>query len=98
MYNGWKNKETWLVGLWLGDTLTEDQEAGAEITADYIERHVDLCIEDSAPDVNDFALDLLNCALGEIDYHELASSYEETARPPTDVDEWAKGLKEETGQ
>jgi hypothetical protein len=29
------------------------------------------------PDANGFMTDLLNCALCEIDYHELASHYEE---------------------
>jgi hypothetical protein len=37
-YNGWKNKETWLVNLWLGEAFTMDQEARIEITAEYIER------------------------------------------------------------
>ena len=80
-YNGWKNKETWLVNLWLGDTLTMDQEAGIEITAEYIENFVDEMVDGAldqgARDFNGFVMDLLNCALGEIDYHELAAHYEE---------------------
>ena len=78
-YNGWKNKETWLVNLWIGDSLTMDQEAGFEITADYIEQMVDEMASAllDGPDANGFMTDLLNCALGEIDYHELASHYEE---------------------
>ena len=55
-YNGWTNKETWLVNLWLGDMFTVDQEAG---------------------NFNGFVKDLLNCALGEIDYHEIAEHYDE---------------------
>ena len=78
-YNGWSNKETWLVNLWLGDGLTMDQEAGYEITADYIEQMVDemasLLLD--VPDANGFMTDLLNCALGEIDYHELAEHFVE---------------------
>jgi len=78
-YNGWKNKETWLVNLWLGDMFTEDQEAGTEITADYIEQLVDEMASAllDGPDANGFMTDLLNCALGEIDYHEIAEHYEE---------------------
>ncbi len=34
-------------------------------------------IEDSGSRVNGFVGDILNCALCEIDYHELASHYEE---------------------
>jgi hypothetical protein len=78
-YNGWKNKETWLVNLWLGDSLTMDQEAGCEINAAYIELMVDEMASAllDGPDANGFMTDLLNCALCEIDYHELASHYEE---------------------
>jgi hypothetical protein len=81
-YNGWKNKETWLVNLWLGDSLTMDQEAGCEINAAYIELMVEVFVEECSPDanygeMNGFIADLLNCALGEIDYDELASHYEE---------------------
>jgi hypothetical protein len=80
-YNGWKNKETWLVDLWLGDMLTMDQETGNEITADYIEMlvedMVDGALDRGARSFSGFVIDVLNCALGEIDYHELASHYEE---------------------
>lgn len=80
-YNGWKNKETWLVNLWLGDTLTMDQESGIEITAEYIEQFVDEMVDNAmdqgARSFNGFVMDLLNCALGEIDYFELAKHYEE---------------------
>ena len=80
-YNGWKNKETWLVNLWLGDTLTMDQEAGIEITAEYIEQFVDEMVDNAmdqgARSFSGFVMDLLNCALGEIDYFEIAKHYEE---------------------
>ncbi len=76
-YNGWKNKETWLVNLWLGDSLAMDQESGYEITADYIEQLVDDMVCESMASPNGFVADLLNCALGEIDFDELAEHYEE---------------------
>ena len=80
-YNGWKNKETWLVNLWLGDTLTMDQEAGIEITAEYIEQFVDEMVDNAmdqgARSFSGFVMDLLNCSLGEIDYFEIAKHYEE---------------------
>lgn len=81
-YNGWKNKETWLVNLWLGDCLDADAESGAEIDADYIEQMVDEMASAlmESPDANGFLTDLLNCALGEIDYREIAAVYaKETA-------------------
>ncbi len=76
-YNGWTNKETWLVTLWIGDSLTMDQEDGIKIDAAYIEQVVEYRIEDSGSRVNGFVGDILNCALCEIDYDELASHYEE---------------------
>ena len=78
-YNGWSNKETWLVNLWLGDMFTMDQEEGIEITADYIEEIVDEMASAllDGPDANGFMTDLVNCALGEIDYHEIAEHYKQ---------------------
>lgn len=73
-YNGWKNKETWLVNLWLGDLLTAYQEDGVEITADFIRE----CVDIQTSYLEGFMLDMMNCALGEIDYHELAEHYKDT--------------------
>ena len=76
-YNGWKNKETWLVNLWLGDTFADMQEEGHRITADLIESMVQEFIGDIDGKTveNGFLVDMLNCALGEIDYRELAANY-----------------------
>lgn len=76
-YNGWKNKETWLVNLWLGDAFAAMQEDGEKITADFVRAYVEEMMGDlSAKSVeNGFLVDLLNCALGEIDYHEIAAHY-----------------------
>jgi hypothetical protein len=75
-YNGWTNKETWLVNLWLGDMLHADIDDRQEIDESYIESLVDemasAALEDGA---NGFITDILNCALGEINYQELASHY-----------------------
>ena len=76
-YNGWKNKETWLVNLWIGDSLSMDQESGFEVTADYIEQLVDDMVCESMSSHNGLITDLLNCALGEIDYHEIAEHFVE---------------------
>ena len=80
-YNGWKNKETWLVNLWLGDYLATLQEEGHAMTADLIEGVTLEAIADVEgrdafkPRENGFLLDMLNCALGEVDYDELAAHY-----------------------
>lgn len=81
-YNGWSNKETWLVNLWLGDMFTMDQEEGIEITADYIEEEVQNCLPNTEELIGPFMdlgffNDLLNCALGEINYHEIAEHYKQ---------------------
>lgn len=36
-YNGWTNYETWLVNIWLGDSLPENDR----INVDYIKEQVD---------------------------------------------------------
>ena len=79
-YNGWKNKETWLVNLWLGDTFDAMKEDGKQITADVIENIVQECIGyiDDKSVQNGFLSDMLNCALGEIDYREISELYCET--------------------
>lgn len=74
-YNGWKNKETWLVNLWLGDTFAALQEDGEKITAEWIEAYIQEVIFDFEETASGFLRDMLNCALGEIDYHELAAHY-----------------------
>jgi len=76
-YNGWSNKETWLVGVWLGDHMHTDQEEGIEISEDYIEDLVDNCVADCGVRGDGFVSDLLNCSLGEINYLEIAKHYKE---------------------
>ena len=76
-YNGWKNKETWLVNLWLRDSLQCDLEDGIEVTPCYIEELVEELARDFYESGNGFMVDLLNCAIGEIDFHEIAAHYEE---------------------
>lgn len=80
-FNGWTNKETWLVNLWLGDDLLERSEEGQIITADFIRETVEEICETETKSVEGrFLFDLLNCALGEINYHELAQHYEPEER------------------
>ena len=81
-YNGWKNKETWLVNVWLGDNLAMMQEDGEKITADLIENmtleYAELLIGSADDPATAFMGDMLNCALGEIDYRELAAHFQDT--------------------
>ena len=70
-YNGWTNRETWLVNLWLGDEFAMLQEDGEEITADYIESVVDEMVENAG--LNGLLSDLLS--ISGINYDEIASHY-----------------------
>ena len=78
--NGWTNKETWLVNLWLGDYLSELADEGFTIDAAFIEQHVDEYFDDlkSIPKEDQFGLvfDLINCAKNKINYWELGEHYE----------------------
>jgi hypothetical protein len=77
--NGWSNKETWLVNLWLGDTLSELADEGFTVDAAFIEQHVDEYFDDlkSIPKEDQFGLvsDLINCAKNKINYWELGEHY-----------------------
>jgi hypothetical protein len=80
-YNGWTNKETWLVNLWLGDDFAQRSEEGEIITPAFIREMVEeMCSVDDKSVEGGFMADLLNCALGEINYHEIAQHYEPEER------------------
>jgi hypothetical protein len=79
-YNGWTNKETWLVNIWFGDMLHTMKEEGEEIDAEYIENLVEEILDlqvNNETGEGGFLVDMLNCAVGSINFHELAKHYEE---------------------
>ena len=69
-YNGWTNRETWLVNLWgFLEMFVDDVEVTAEQLKETFE---ELCItDDSASLVND----LLSGATSRINWYELASNH-----------------------
>lgn len=76
-YNGWTNKETWLVNLWLGDGLAEMQEDGAEVSGHTV-RTVTIDWLDSAQGngaESGLLVDLLICALEHVEWEEIANHY-----------------------
>jgi hypothetical protein len=85
--NGWKNKETWLVNLWLGDTFTEQAEDGQKITKDFIRETVEYLVDSTGHGCDPMVRDLLNCALSEIDYDEIAKHYVSDGPTVDDDDE-----------
>jgi len=74
--NGWKNRETWLVNIWFGDSFTMMQEDGVQITADFIRAEVENYLDEiiGRGDGFGFVRDMMD--LNAIDYDELAAHYE----------------------
>ena len=73
MCNGWKNRETWLVNLWFGDTFAMMQDDGVQITPDFIQSEVEAYVDEIVP-ASSFIADMMD--MNAIDYDELASHYE----------------------
>lgn len=69
-YNGWTNRETWLVNLWLGDHLQDMAEEGHAWDADGLEDYVHEVIQ---PPTEGLLADL--CGLSMVDWVELALHY-----------------------
>lgn len=76
-YNGWTNRATWLVQLWLDneqgtqvalyDIARSNRESLAN-TADGIKDY----IEELLPELDGFAADLMSVAIGEVNWSEIA--------------------------
>lgn len=72
-YNGWTNRETWLVNLWLRDGLVMEIDDGIEITPEYIEEIVEELVEENC--AAGLLTDLLYGAIAEVNWHEIAEHY-----------------------
>ena len=80
-YQGWKNYETWCVALWIDNDQDSYNEArdmirdcrevyeAADILKEWIEEMNPL------NDTANMFTDLLNAALSEVDYYEIAENY-----------------------
>lgn len=70
-YNGWTNRETWLVNVHFGDYFQEVAEDGQQLMANHIEETVwDLFEEANIPP---FFQDMID--LGVVNWQELAEHY-----------------------
>jgi len=84
-YNGWTNYETWLCNLWFENydftdilDIFEDYEERDDILrviTNYIKDDVEYRVEESRESASGFVNDLINAALGEIDYYDIAEHY-----------------------
>jgi 7-cyano-7-deazaguanine synthase in queuosine biosynthesis len=81
-YQGWKNYETWDVALWI-DNDQGAQEVVFEMGIDAKDTSafadsIKEFIEEMTPELEaSMFSDMLNAALGEVDWYELAKAYQE---------------------
>ncbi len=81
-YNGWSNYETWNVKLWLDNEQGSSEEvrdmARRARSVNDLAESLKVMVNDAAPDLRASCFaDLLNAALGEVDWYEIAESYYE---------------------
>ena len=86
-HNGWTNYETWLCNLWFDNfdftnmmDMFDNCEASCDvldIIEDYIKEHVEEYVEYSLSpgDQHGFIHDMLNAAISEIDWRDIAEHY-----------------------
>jgi hypothetical protein len=73
-YNGWTNRETWLVDVWFGDSFLHLHEDGHKITKDFIRQEVELYLDEKGA-MSGFIYDMMDMAA--INWEELANHYVE---------------------
>ena len=79
-YEGWKSYETWLVALWLGN-----EEGTYNLMQEFADEETETCrlgdrikdfIEEYNPcEESGLYTDLLNAAISEVDFYEIAEHY-----------------------
>jgi len=70
-YNGWTNRETWIINLYLGDYFQDVANDGQHLMADYIEETVWDMLDDA--DIPAMFKDMID--LGAVNWQELADNY-----------------------
>ena len=86
-YNGWKNYETWLTNLWHGDSLNDyylemfrEGNLTNPVEADDVKDYIESLIFDDVLPESGFIADLVNGAMSEVDWREIASHVEDAIK------------------
>ena len=87
-YNGWTNYETWAVKLWIdseeGSSNYWLEQAEECATGEHPEWALEERLkgehEEALPEIHGFAADLLNAAMSEVNWREIANSLLEQAK------------------
>jgi hypothetical protein len=74
-YNGWRNRETWLVNIWFGDMFTETAQEGDKWDADAIKDYIEEYVSEECNGLGGFVGDLID--LSQIDWDTLAEHINE---------------------
>lgn len=85
-YHGWKNFETYMVGLWLDndhelyDHVLEMAKSSADMGE--LSQQIKALVEENEPDLGaSVYADLLNSAMSDVDWYEVAEHYQEYMTP-----------------
>lgn len=93
-YNGWTNRETWLVALWI-DNEQGSYEYSRELARRYADRPTPVqllanalheWVKEGAPELNGLWSDLQTRALRRVNWYEIAENYIEEVEEATNAD------------
>jgi hypothetical protein len=83
-YQGWTNRETWCVALWLNNEQVLEEGAAAvcnqpgemlQEAAQSLENFVDDMLDDHPTFVGTMFRDLVNCCLARVNWREIAETF-----------------------
>ena len=74
-YNGWRNRETWLVNVWFGDYFTDMAQNDDPYDADTIKDFIEEYIEETIGKMAGLVADLIDTS--QIDWQTLAEHFNE---------------------